>query len=108
MQEYLTRILFPGWAIVLVAMAAALPLSIRAFSQPDSKTSIASGQATAAQDGATAGEACGSGGRRPCRQSRKTDGFDAGDAHAGGLLAIREWTSGGVALSGVWLAGERQ
>ena len=43
-------------AIVFVAMAAAPPFSIRAFSQPDGKTGIASGQATEAQDGAKAGE----------------------------------------------------
>lgn len=43
-------------AIVLVAMAAALLFSIRASSQPDNKTNVASGQATGAQDVAKAGE----------------------------------------------------
>ena len=43
-------------AIVLMAIAAALPFSIRAFSQPDGKTNVASGQATGAQGGTKAGE----------------------------------------------------
>ncbi len=43
--------LFSGWAVVLVAMIAALPLSIKAFSQSDSKTDIASGHANGAQEG---------------------------------------------------------
>ncbi len=43
------------WAIVLIAMAGALLFSIRAFSQPDIKTNIASGPATRAEDGANAG-----------------------------------------------------
>ena len=44
-------------AIVLVAIAAALPFSVRAYSQSDGKTNVASGQAIGTQDEAKAGEA---------------------------------------------------
>lgn len=45
-----------GWVIVFVAVAAALPFSMRAFSQSDGRTNVASGQTIGTQDGASAGE----------------------------------------------------
>jgi hypothetical protein len=47
---------FLEWAIVLVAMTVAVPGSMRAFSQADGKTGVASAGATGAADAAKAGE----------------------------------------------------
>lgn len=52
----LERDLFSGWSIVIIAMVAALPFSIGAFSQSDSKINIASGHEIGAREGANAGE----------------------------------------------------
>ena len=50
-RRVIRRGFFPRRAVVLVAMAAALPFSIRAFSQADGETGVASGPAAGAKGG---------------------------------------------------------
>ena len=106
-RRVIRRGFFPRRAVVLVAMAAALPFSIRAFSQADGETGVASGPAAGAKGGVN-DDGTAAAGRRPCCEPWKANGFDASNAHTGWISAIRDWNSGCVAFSGVCHAGQHQ